>query len=158
MTKWRVSAPKYNDEWEAELVARWEVSGDPISDNYTPDDISARDLFRLWADQVREEFADGLVPIYWSVRSPDAGKGAAMPFQHEHGEGRIKEDFLTEFDWPLDPQTGERLNWLTLPVVDKRWNAQRADKGGFIQEATGWKPSVLQPYVYLPALVEGTGL
>ena len=49
--------------------------------------------------------------------------------------------------------TGEELNWLTLPVVDKLWNRKRADKGGFIQEATGWKPAIFQPYVYLPSLM-----
>ena len=52
---------------------------------------------------------------------------------------------------------GERLNWLLLPVEDKLWNAKQANKGGFIQEATGWKPSILQPFVYLPALLKGTG-
>jgi len=47
----------------------------------------------------------------------------------------------------------EPLDWLTLPVVDKLWNARRADKGGFIQVATQWKPAILEPYVYLPTLV-----
>jgi len=39
-----------------------------------------------------------------------------------------------------------------LPIADMSWNDERADKGGFIQEATGWKPAILQPYLYLPAL------
>jgi len=58
---------------------------------------------------------------------------------------------------PVNAKTGEPLNWFALPVVDKRWNTRRADKGGFIQEHTGWKPSVLQPYVYLPSLMEARG-
>lgn len=67
--------------------------------------------------------------------------------------------------WPLSPppgsalhrkedvEGGDRLNGLTLPVDDMRWTRRRADKGGFIQEATGWKPNVLQPFVYLPLLL-----
>jgi hypothetical protein len=33
------------------------------------------------------------------------------------------------------------MNWLSLPVIDKLWNETRADEGGFIQQATGLKPS-----------------
>ncbi|OIP26010.1 MAG: hypothetical protein AUK00_05490 [Dehalococcoidia bacterium CG2_30_46_9] len=75
-----------------------------------------------------------------------------MPFQFQHLPGMFRDDFLTHFTWPIHSVTGERLNWLTLPVVDKLWNPKRANKGGFIQEVTGWKPAILQPYVYLPAL------
>jgi hypothetical protein len=32
-----------------------------------------------------------------------------------------------------------------------------AMEGGFIQEATGWKPSALQPHVYLPTLLHSIG-
>jgi hypothetical protein len=56
----------------------------------------------------------------------------------------------------MNADTGERLNLLTLPVVDKLWDHTHADKGGFIQSATGWKPSVLHPFVYLPTLM-GSG-
>ena len=58
--------------------------------------------------------------------------------------------------WPVDAETGDELDWLALPVVDKLWNSKRGDKGGFIQEATGWKPSILQPHVFLPALIDAT--
>ena len=80
-----------------------------------------------------------------------------MPFQFNHFSGEAEEDFLTVFTWPIDSATGARLNWLSLPVVDKFWNAEAARKGGFIQEATGWKPGILQPYVYLPSLLQGKG-
>ncbi|WP_328491313.1 hypothetical protein OHS59_44295 [Streptomyces sp. NBC_00414] len=33
------------------------------------------------------------------------------------------------------------LLWLRSTVLDRGWNNSTADKGGFIQEATGWKPS-----------------
>ena len=64
------------------------------------------------------------------------------------------EDFLSYYSWPVNSKTGERLNWLTLPVIDKRWVGKHGEKGGFIQEATGWKPAVLQPFVYLPSLLK----
>ncbi len=74
-----------------------------------------------------------------------------MPFQHKHGM-KHSDDFLSFFTWPVHSVTGERLNWLTLPAVDKLWDPRRADKGGFIQQATGWKPAILQPCVFLPSL------
>ena len=82
-----------------------------------------------------------------------------MPFQFERfptsetpEDSKTVEEFLVHFTWPVNSVSGERLSWLDLPLVDKLWNSQRGDKGGFIQQATGWKPSILQPYVYLPAL------
>ena len=81
-----------------------------------------------------------------------------MPFQFNHTLDLPDENFLSFYGWPAHSATGEQLNWLTLPVLDKRWNAKRADKGGFIQEATGWKPSILQPFVYLPGLAKASGL
>lgn len=38
-----------------------------------------------------------------------------------------------------EAKTDNPLNWLGLPVVDKLWRSRRANEGGFIQEATGWK-------------------
>jgi len=156
--RWRVGFLRREGSWEGPLEAYWEVSLDPISDNYTPDEISAQELLRLWAKRVVEEHPDGLIPIHWLVQSREAGESALMPFAYDHLKGKHKtENFFDLFEWPQHAVTGEPLNWLTLPVVDKRWNKRRADKGGFIQEATGWKPSILQPYVYLPALLKATG-
>ena len=75
-----------------------------------------------------------------------------MPVPFEHFNSAYAKDFLSFFTWPEDAETGKPLNWLELPVVDKLWRPNRADKGGFIQEATSWKPSILQPYVYLSSL------
>lgn len=134
------------------ITAYWEVSLDPISDNYTPEEIDARELFGRWVKRVHEKYPNDLVPIRWFVACREQGIFEAMPFQFDHFGDPTRENFLTFFSWPINPVTGERLNWLTLPVVDKLWNPKRADKGGFIQQATGWKPSILQPYVYLPSL------
>lgn len=160
---WEVKNRRSNYEWEGELIAYWEVVGDPISDDYLPEEIDAEDLFKLWTDEIHKRHPDGLIPISWYVVCRKAGKFEFMPFQvpfsklyGDKYEGELddvlSENFLTFFTWPVDKKTGEFLNWLSLPVEDKLWNNKRADKGGFIQEFTGWKPSVLQPYVYLPSL------
>lgn len=148
---WRVRHLQSDYQWEGPLVAYWEVDHDPISDNYTPDEISATDLLRQWAKRVRNAHPDQMVPIYWFVESREEAKFERMPFQPRHYG--LDEDSLTNYTWPVDKRTGQRLNWLTLPVVDKLWNKTRCENGGFIQEATGWKPGILQPVVYLPSLL-----
>ncbi len=155
---WKVRSRSHDFEWSGELLAYWEAHLDPISDDFTPAEISAVDLLRRWTERVEKKFSDGLVPIDWYVPSPSQGKLERMPFQLCHLPGPPPEDFLTLFTWPENAATGQRLNWLTLPVVDKLWNKKHADKGGFIQEATGWKPSILQPFVYLPAILEAAGI
>lgn len=149
---WMVRSLRSGSEWEGRLVAYWEVALDPVSDDYTPREIGARELFRKWEASVHEKYPDGLVPIYWCVQCNERGVFEQMPFQFQHIPGSHREDYLTFFTWPMASATGERLNWLALPVADKLWSSRRADKGGFIQEATGWKPAILQPYAYLPSL------
>lgn len=155
--KWKVGVLGSDYEWEGLLEAVWEVHLDPISDDYTPEEISAEELLVKWGRRVQDEYPDGLVPIYWYAACRSEGKFAAMPFQFNHFSEEPQEDFLSEFTWPINSVTGERLNWLTIPVIDKLWNDKQADKGGFIQEATGWKPSIFQPFVYLPSLLKGIG-
>ncbi len=43
---WRISNKSYGYEKDVTLEASWEVSLDPISDDYTPDEIGAYDLFK----------------------------------------------------------------------------------------------------------------
>lgn len=133
---------------ESSLSAYWEVEVDSISDEFTPAKITATDLLSAWVEEVKS-LPDAIVPIRWFVTS-DQGL-EAMPFQFCDS---TSENFLTHHSWPEDAVSGEPLNWLLLPVVDKHWNSTASDKGGFIQEATGWKPSILQPSVYLPSLTK----
>ena len=151
-TIWKMQSRDSNHTPECNLTAYWEVELDPMSDDYTPQEISAEELFHLWAQKVSKQYTNGLIPILWCVQGVQQAVFESMPFQFSE-LGR-SEDFLSYFTWPINKESGERLNWLTLPVIDKLWNRKRADKGGFIQEFTGWKPSILQPYVYLPSLVE----
>lgn len=155
--RWRVRSRRDNFVWEGSLVAVWEVEGDPISDNYTVDEIAAAELLSRWAAGLTKKHPNGLIPIHWFISSKDAAKFEGMPFQYDHFSGRYAaEDFLTFFEWPEHVTTGEPINWLTVPVIDKLWNSRVANKGGFIQEVTGWKPSVLQPFVFLPALLKAS--
>lgn len=139
--------------WEGPLLAYWEVLLDPISDAYTPAGISAADLLDRWAREARRECPGGLVPIFWFLECASQIKFEPLPFQLHLAPGAAEKDFLSFYTWPVNAKTGEDLNWLTLPVVDKWWNSARCTTGGFIQEATGWKPAILQPFVYLPALL-----
>jgi len=157
-TIWKAESRLYGFEWEGGLVARWEVDNDSISDDYTPQEISAEELFGLRVNKVKgKRYPNELIPIYWQV-VPTAivpgrnVKPESMPFQFQ--SYKLGQDSLTHYTWPVSKETGEPLNWLTLPVMDKLWNDKRSDKGGFIQEFTGWKPGILQPYVYLPSLLQ----
>lgn len=76
----------------------------------------------------------------------------------ETHEDDVREDFLTHFTTPVHAETGEPINWARLPVVDRGWNPSRGDKAGFVQEATGWKPSPLQPVMDMRQIGAAAGL
>ena len=151
---YRFSSLRTDYEHVVDLEAYWEVELDPISDDYTPREASPVDLLRVWAERVAAKYPNGLVPIWWFVQSRPEGVFAEMDSQYDHFQGEYnREPWLTQLSLPVDARTGDTIDWLTLPVVDKLWNRDRADKGGFIQSATGWKPAILQPFVYLPSLL-----
>jgi len=151
--QWHCRSRTHDFEWEGELVAVWEVAHDPITDDFTTE-TPAREILRRWHRVIDDRFPDGVVPIYWFVESPGHAKFERLPFAAED-DG---ENFLTFYDWPTSVETGERLNWNTIPVADKLWRPGRANKGGFLQEATGWKPAIYQPHVYVPAILAAAGL
>ncbi|MFD7964254.1 hypothetical protein ACFV5J_25980 [Streptomyces zaomyceticus] len=64
----------------------------------------------------------------------------------------LPEDFLTFYTWPVHAETRERINWVRVPVRDRLWHGSRADKGGFIQELTGWKPSPFEPLFHVDVI------
>lgn len=146
--RWRYTALGSGHEKVGALGLGWEVEGDPISDPYLPEDISALELLEHWLSWLweRKPFDEDLgvphVPIRWFVRGIDSGtlEGAPpiMPLDR-------RDNFLTFYSHPENEQTGEPVNWLRLPVQEKLWGTDRADKGGFLQEATGFKPSAFQP-------------
>ena len=150
-SQWRFRYRALETDTLTSLVAYWEVQGDAISNQYLPSQITAADLLTEWVTRIGR--SKGLIPVYWYVKGD--GLLELMPFQHSHLLVEPQHNFLTFFSWPTDPATGEHLNWLRLPVVDKRWHGEIGDKGGFIQEATGWKPAILQPFLALESLFQG---
>lgn len=136
------------------LALHWEVYCDPISDEFTPDDVGARELFDLWIQRYPTDknaeamWGEGAVGIHWGV----VGDGIYEFAPFQIGVDPPNETFLTYFSWPRD-QNGDALAWSRVTVRDKLWRRTQGDKGGFIQEYTGWKPSPLQPFVYRQQLL-----
>lgn len=125
------------------LEFTWWLDGDSISEDYTPDEISAKDLFEVWLDRSSIKDAEDL-EIHWMVLPV----GEEIPFIDD------PEDFLATYTWPEHSETGQRLKWTQVPVQDKGWSADKRDSGGFIQEFTGWKPSPFQRTLHLPTLLQ----
>jgi hypothetical protein len=149
-TQWTWTSPRSSHTWTEELVLYAEPDGSSMSDDYLPEETSAEELWRMWVDRQAvtyherypDEYRLGEVPIFWTVTLPTfSGVFEAAPYS----PNALSEDFLTHYTHPVDADTGEPLSFLRLPVLDRGWNKTAADKGGFIQEATGWKPSPLQP-------------
>lgn len=152
---WRFINLESGYERVTPLWLYWEVNCDPISDDWSPEEIDAVELWDLWRRKYpperKEAFGPNAQPIYWYIDGP--GTCESAPGQdlrvYDHDEVHT---FLDFFTWPVDPVTGERLRFTDLPVVDKVWRTGPIPhgavyKGGFIQEATGWKPSAYQPYM-----------
>lgn len=143
-----------------------------ISDAYSQDDISAQELWQLWAKKANayherhpKRFEPGEVPIIWSVTKTSLyGIFELAPHTLDPRSLRSQfsidphEDFLSFYTHPVQDGTGEAVNWLRLPVVDRAWNATARDQGGFVQEATGWKPSALQPTMNVVQVARAAGL
>ena len=149
-TKWTFTTRGHDYTPTKELVLYPEPDGSSMSDEFLPEEASATELWRMWVDRYAvtyhqrypDKYRLGEVPIYWTITQPSfTGTFEAAP----HAPNVLSENFLTHYTHPVHAETGEKLNWARLPVMDKAWNATAADKGGFIQEATGWTPSALQP-------------
>ncbi|WP_257139642.1 hypothetical protein [Streptomyces sp. or20] len=134
-------------------------------------------LHQEWPDRYRP----GEVHINWGVTCPDEKTiSEHAPHAHQHPGANPKymtpaeldthrylyghsaagfhEDFLTHFTLPVHSVTGEPLNWLRLPVLDREWNPTTSNRGGFVQQATGWKPFPLQPTMDVRQVGAGAGL
>jgi hypothetical protein len=144
-----------------EILLSWEPNGCWITDDYLPEEIAAARLWKLWTDKVAtllsdddSHYAPGDVAINWTVR-PAA---EYLPYAGPGGVDPSRETFLTFFSHPVHAVTGEKLNWARLPVLNKGWNADRQDKGGFIQEVLGWKPAPFQSLMNVHQLAAAAGL
>ena len=128
----------------------WEARNDFITDDYAPETATPAELWSAWRNHLEtagawaEPLGAPWVDIYWGVRGE--AKAERAPFQAANAD---QPHFLSYYSWPVAEDSGEALNFLRLPVVDKLWRVGEPDKGGFIQEHTGWKPSAYQPYFSL---------
>jgi hypothetical protein len=169
----RVKQPSPDHEWRyinfesrfehvSPLVLYWELDGDPMTDDWLVDEISAAELWTKWRREYPKDravfdlFGPGAARIYWYVGGASTFDGA--PFQDHRGQRYPGSNFLDHFTWPVSAEDGTRVRWPALPVADKLWRTGRADKGGFIQELTGWKPSPMQPFISIPQLEGMAGL
>lgn len=153
---WQFQSLSSGFERTIPLELRYELDYSAMSDDYLPEEIGATELLSKWVRRVEKTYPDRWIPIYWAVQGRDPGDGLfeTAPFQSWFDEDR---GFLEHFSWPRDAETGERLEWLRLPVTDLAWTDGQADKGGFIQEALGWRPAALQDRVHLDLLTKTTG-
>lgn len=142
---WKIVDRRGQDRGIHRLELEWWLDYDSITDDYYQSEISAPELMEKWLDKMGDQEN---VKISWMVDSVSE----SAPFTGED------EDFLSFYRWPAHSETGERLNWLMLPVQDKAWNESRTDKGGFFQEVLGWKPAPLQRTLHLPTLLQAAGL
>jgi hypothetical protein len=161
MAQWRFKSLESGVEFEMPLSLYWEINGDPITDDYTPEEISARELWDLWV----ERYGSNVMPIMWMVHGDAKAEFAPPSLQPQLRDllsrdlkSDSEEGFLAYYPWPVDSATGEHLRWSSLPVEDKLWRPGNATKGGFIQEATGWKPSPLQSHADIKILAMAAGL
>lgn len=162
-TQWTWTNPRSGHTWTEELVLYAEPDGSSMSDDFLPDEATAAELWRMWVDRYAvtyhqrepEKYRLGEVPIYWYVTLPSLrGVFEGAPY----ARNALSEHFLTHYTHPVDAETGEPLSFMRLPVLDRGWNATCVDKGGFIQEATGWKPSPLQPTMDFLAIGRAAGV
>lgn len=137
-------------EFTSTLMLYWELSGDPLTDAYNVSDTPATDLWQMWISQ----HAEPRMTIYWSIDGSDAAKFEPAPFA-PFREGRT---FLDLYTWPVAVADGRKLRFTELAVWDRLWRPGRSDKGGFIQELTGWKPSPLQATADISVIAEASGL
>ncbi|MEV7125876.1 hypothetical protein [Streptomyces sp. NPDC093260] len=166
-TVWKFVSKRGGYEHTTRLALYWEPDGSAMSDDYLPQEADAQQLWRQWANDYADyyhrkrpdTYRPGQVPIFWFITS--VGRGGtfeAAPHQDYPPDFPLREDFLTHMTHPVNANTGEPLNWMRLPVLDRAWNAKQADKGGFIQEATGWKPSPLQPAMNVRQIARAAGI
>lgn len=154
---WKWANKRSGGQFTQPLELQWELNGSGLTDDYYPTEMTAFALWDRWLELVEErgtwdeQLGRPWVTIFWFVTPCYE----SAPFQRSLP---LDEDFLTFFSWPRHAVTGERVNWNRLPIPDVRWTPDQADRGGFIQEVTGWKPAPLQPAVDVAVLARAAGM
>jgi hypothetical protein len=171
-TRWTWTGRQYRTAtFTEELALHWESNGSTITDDYLPEEVSASELWRRWVDEYADRahrdwpglYRPGEVTILWSVTTPNVTGVFELAPHTADRRGTDSplhrlEHFLTHYTDPVHAETGEPVNWARLPVLDRGWSTVRVDKGGFVQEATGWKPSPLQEVMDVRQVGAAAGL
>lgn len=133
------------------LELSWEPDLAPISDSYTPDEITALDLLLAWVPQARKAHGN-MVPIFWYISGDNnIFECAPLCASARASDNAIgcppRKDFLFSYSRPLNARTGEPVNWARLPVAVGRWapGEPMVVKADFISTATGWVPAGHHP-------------
>jgi hypothetical protein len=126
------------------MCAHYELWYDPITDDYSPQDISARDLYQQWRKHVVNSRYGDFIPIIWFVSGPGIFESHPL-YEHDYKQDGYDDHFT-------EPQRtdGQHFDWDDLPIIRKRWNTNdKVVKGGFVEELTGWRPQSHQMWVSL---------
>lgn len=147
-------------EWGMVLQNRrlsldWELrDAGHFSENWVPSEVDAAGLLRLWAAHAGRD-GDLLTISWWVVMERRFGRQREIDRWPVATPAAVlgRSSFSDIFSTPLSERTGDVVEWDRIAVVDKSWVRGRTDPGGFVQEATGWKPAPLQRSVRLGALL-----
>lgn len=126
------------------LCLDYEVNCSSMSDDWIVDEIDAFDLFDMWFDRYYDKFS-GQAPIYWFVAGPSVFESAIPQF------GPAWDSYYYP---PIEASTGRRVPLCALPVRREHWCEKASDKGGFIEEATRWRPTPFTTSVSMDMLMD----
>ncbi len=136
--------------YSTSLEAVWSIDfSEEVAQRYPPGQLSIETLFKLWFQEAHHYFFYDWVWIDWFIRCPEVGIIEPAPFQSRYQHHPGKPSFLTKFTYPYDLDTHDRLQWSKVPVAPLMWTPEQWDSSGFIQQATQWRPGLLQPTVDL---------
>lgn len=150
--RWEFRNKRSGYRRQVDLVLYPELDCSAMVDDYY--NLNGDDQLREYVQYLEQRYPQWLeadaVPIYWSVETPawDLGEGAP-PFLGAHLEQPMP-NFLDYFTWPTDVNTGARLDWFSLPVVNDRFPE--------FAEALAWTPSPFQPSCPLATILRVRGL
>ena len=131
---------------QTELVLWWELDYEMITDDYLPGEADCFELFEEWDSILRRKKLPDERPIWWFVVGPGVCE-FAQGDPSAPNTGHFNEHYYLG-----DAAGNYRMDIDVLPVASKNWRSGNADKGGFIQQATGWQPTPLLPTVSLSML------
>jgi len=128
-------------EWKEDLHLYPELDCSSVVDEYY--ELDGEGQLAAYVRYLEEEYpawlAADAVPILWTVM----GHGICEFAPYQRGEeaepipSARHENFLTEFTWPYDANTGDDLDWFKLPVKNSRFPE--------FAQALDWTPSPMQP-------------